>query len=46
MEREHEHNPGEPEFGEPEDEAPHNPGEFQFGDAEATEPEDEEDGEA
>ncbi|MDP9385972.1 MAG: pyridoxal-dependent decarboxylase, partial [Actinomycetota bacterium] len=46
MEREPEHNPGEPEFGEHEDEAPHNPGEFEFGDPEATDPEDEEGEEA
>jgi hypothetical protein len=27
-----EHNPGEPEFGEHEEDAPHNPGEQEFGD--------------
>ncbi len=34
-----EHNPGEPEFGEHDDDAPHNPGEPQFDDAEAEEEE-------
>ncbi len=37
-----EHNPGEPEFGEHDEDAPHNPGEQQFGGAdEPTEPVDE-----
>ncbi len=40
MEREEQHNPGEPEFGEHQEEAPHNPGEPTFGDE--PEPEDQE----
>ena len=43
MERGPEHNPGEPEFGEHEDDAPHNPGEFEFGDPEAMDLDDDDD---
>ena len=38
-----EHNPGEPEFGEHDDDAPHNPGEPQFDDPEDEETEADED---
>jgi hypothetical protein len=39
-----EHNPGEPEFGDHDEDAAHNPGEFQFGsEDEPTEPADEDD---
>lgn len=38
------HNPGEPEFGEHDEDAPHNPGEPQFGEEqEPTQPDEDED---